>query len=80
VAAVSPGIDAAPTSIAERLRLRRAVAIVESSAVVVPTLVGYVKPLVLLSMSVSLCWIGIARKQKRGQKAEVAESGRKPQN
>ena len=45
---MSPAIDAAARVIAERLRIRRAVAILESRAVVVPTLVGWVKPVVLL--------------------------------
>ena len=46
--AVSPSIDAAARAIAERLQIRRAVAILESGAVVVPTLVGWLKPVVLL--------------------------------
>ena len=46
--AVSPSIDAAARAIAERLQIRRAVAILESRAVVVPTLVGWLKPVVLL--------------------------------
>ena len=48
VAAVTPAVDAAARRIAERLQLRRAVAIVESGAVIVPTLVGWMKPVVLL--------------------------------
>jgi beta-lactamase regulating signal transducer with metallopeptidase domain len=46
--AVSPAVEAAGKRIAERLELRRAVAIFESGAVAVPTLVGWVKPVVLL--------------------------------
>jgi beta-lactamase regulating signal transducer with metallopeptidase domain len=46
--AVSPSIDAAARAIARRLEIRRAVAILESGAVVVPTLVGWLKPVVLL--------------------------------
>ncbi len=46
--AVSPAIDAAARVIAERLHIRRAVAILESRAVVVPTLIGWLKPVVLL--------------------------------
>ena len=48
VASVSPAIEAAARRIAGRLQLRRAVAIVESGAVAVPTLVGWIKPVVLL--------------------------------
>jgi len=48
VAAVSPAVAAAARTIANRLQLRRAVTVVESGAVIVPTLVGYVKPVVLL--------------------------------
>jgi hypothetical protein len=48
VHAVSPSVSAAACVIAARLRLRRAVSIVESGAVVVPTLIGWVKPVVLL--------------------------------
>ena len=48
ISAVSPAIVAAAGVIGERLGLRRAVAIVESGAVAVPTLVGWVKPVVLL--------------------------------
>ena len=46
--AVSPSIEAAARAIAGRLRIRRAVAILESRAVVVPTLVGWLKPVILL--------------------------------
>ncbi len=46
--AVSPSIDAAARAIAGRLQIRRAVAVLESRAVVVPTLVGWLKPVVLL--------------------------------
>jgi beta-lactamase regulating signal transducer with metallopeptidase domain len=48
VDSVSPSIEAAAARIADRLQLRRAVGIFESSAVVAPTLVGWVKPVVLL--------------------------------
>jgi beta-lactamase regulating signal transducer with metallopeptidase domain len=48
ISAVSPAIIAAAEAIGERLRLRRAVAIVESGGVAVPTLVGWIKPVVLL--------------------------------
>lgn len=48
VSAVAPSITSAADRIARRLQLRRAVAIVESGAVVVPTLVGWMKPVVLL--------------------------------
>jgi beta-lactamase regulating signal transducer with metallopeptidase domain len=48
VSAVSPSIVAAADAIAGRLGVRRAVAIVESGAVAVPTLVGWMKPVVLL--------------------------------
>ena len=48
VASVSPAIEAAARRIEDRLQLSRAVAIVESTAVAVPTLVGWVKPIVLL--------------------------------
>ena len=48
VAAVSPTVTAAAARVAHHLQLRRAVAIVESGAVVVPTLVGWMKPVVLL--------------------------------
>ena len=48
ISSVSPAIVAAAGTIAARLQLRRAVAIVESGAVVVPTLVGWMKPVVLL--------------------------------
>ena len=46
--AVSPAIDALARTVAARLRIRRAVAIVESQAVSVPTLIGWMKPVVLL--------------------------------
>jgi beta-lactamase regulating signal transducer with metallopeptidase domain len=48
VSAVGPSIERAAHTIAERLQLRRAVRIVESGAVIVPTLVGWMKPIVLL--------------------------------
>jgi beta-lactamase regulating signal transducer with metallopeptidase domain len=48
VRSVSPSIEAAAGQIAGRLRLTRAVAILQSGAVVVPTLVGWVRPVVLL--------------------------------
>ena len=48
ITAVSPAVHAAAGDIAGRLQLARAVAIVQSGAVVVPTLVGWVKPIVLL--------------------------------
>lgn len=48
VLAVPAAIDAAARRIAERLALRRAVQIVQSAAVSVPTLVGWVKPVVLV--------------------------------
>lgn len=48
VAAVSPVVAAAARHIAERLRLDRAVAIAESRAVMVPTLIGWIRPIVLL--------------------------------
>ncbi len=51
VSSVSPAIVAAAEVISERLRLRRAVAIVESGAVAVPTLVGWMKPVVLLPVA-----------------------------
>ena len=46
--AVSPAIDAAARAIAARLHVRRTVAILESQLVAVPTLVGWLKPVVLL--------------------------------
>jgi len=46
--AVPPAIDAAARAIATRLRIRRAVSILESRLVAVPTLIGWVKPIVLL--------------------------------
>ena len=48
VDAVSPSIEAAAARISERLQLRRAVGIFESGAVSAPTLVGWIKPVVLL--------------------------------
>lgn len=48
VLAVPAAIDAAARRIAERLNLRRAVQIVQSGAVSVPTLVGWVRPVVLV--------------------------------
>ena len=48
VARVSPVIEAAAREIAMRLDLQRAVAILESAAVTVPTLIGWVRPVVLL--------------------------------
>src|SRR5687768_12525221 len=44
--AVSPAIDAAARTVAAKLQIRRAVAILESPAVSVPTLVGWLKPVV----------------------------------
>ena len=46
--AVSPAIEAAARAIATRLHLRRTVAILESQLVAVPTLIGWLKPVVLL--------------------------------
>src|SRR5687768_5376895 len=46
--AVSPAIDAAARAMAGRLDIGRPVAILESRAVVVPTLVGWLKPVILL--------------------------------
>jgi beta-lactamase regulating signal transducer with metallopeptidase domain len=46
--AVSPAIQAAACAIAARLQVRRAVAILESQLVAVPTLIGWLKPVVLL--------------------------------
>ena len=46
--AVSPAIEAAARAIATRLHVRRAVAILESQLVAVPTLIGWLKPVVLL--------------------------------
>jgi hypothetical protein len=51
VAAVSPAIESAAREIARRLDLRHGVAILESAAVSVPTLVGYLRPIVLLPAS-----------------------------
>jgi hypothetical protein len=48
VHAVSPHIEAAARDVARRLALHRTVAILESAAVTVPTLVGWVRPVVLL--------------------------------
>ncbi len=48
VARVSPVIEAAAREIAMRLDLQRGVAILESAAVTVPTLIGWVRPVVLL--------------------------------
>jgi beta-lactamase regulating signal transducer with metallopeptidase domain len=47
----SPALEASARDIAERLRLQRAVEIVESAAVAVPTLIGWVKPVVLFPAS-----------------------------
>jgi beta-lactamase regulating signal transducer with metallopeptidase domain len=46
--AVSPAIEAAARAVAIRLDVRRAVAILESELVAVPTLIGWLKPVVLL--------------------------------
>ena len=46
--AVSPAIEAAARAIATRLHVRRTVAILESQLVAVPTLIGWLKPVVLL--------------------------------
>jgi beta-lactamase regulating signal transducer with metallopeptidase domain len=48
VAEVAPSISIAAQRIARRLHVTRAVSIVESGAVVVPTLIGWLKPVVLL--------------------------------
>ncbi len=48
VVAVSPSVEAAARAIGRRLALQRGVAILESAAVSVPTLVGWVRPVVLL--------------------------------
>ena len=48
VTEVSPALNAMARDVAGRLRLQQAVEILESSAVNVPTLVGWVKPVVLL--------------------------------
>ena len=48
VAAVSPLVEAAAREIAHRLELQRGVAVLESAAVSVPTLIGWVRPVVLL--------------------------------
>jgi beta-lactamase regulating signal transducer with metallopeptidase domain len=46
--AVSPAIESSARAIAARLHVRRAVAILESQLVAVPTLIGWLKPVVLL--------------------------------
>ena len=46
--AVSPSVDAAARAIAARLLVRRTVAILESQLVAVPTLIGWLRPVVLL--------------------------------
>lgn len=46
--AVSPAIELAARSIARRLDVRRTVSILESGVVAVPTLIGWLKPVVLL--------------------------------
>jgi beta-lactamase regulating signal transducer with metallopeptidase domain len=51
VAQVSNDVEASAREMARRLGLRRSFAVVQSSAVLVPTLVGWVKPVVLLPMS-----------------------------
>jgi len=48
VTRVTPAIERAAAEIADRLGLRRIVTIAQSSAVAVPTLVGWVKPVVLV--------------------------------
>lgn len=48
VTAVEPSVTAAARIVSDRLRLRRAVSILESRAVVVPTLIGWLEPVVLL--------------------------------
>src|SRR4029079_3539263 len=48
---VSPALESAAREIARRLELRQGVAILESAAVSVPTLVGYLRPIVLLPAS-----------------------------
>jgi beta-lactamase regulating signal transducer with metallopeptidase domain len=48
VSRVSPAIDAAAREVARRLELQRAVAVLESAAVTVPTLVGWLRPVVLM--------------------------------
>jgi beta-lactamase regulating signal transducer with metallopeptidase domain len=51
VTAVSDQVDAAAREMARRLRLRREFAVLQSAAVLVPTLVGWVRPVVLLPAS-----------------------------
>jgi beta-lactamase regulating signal transducer with metallopeptidase domain len=51
VAAVSEQVETAAREMAHRLRLRREFAVLQSAAVAVPTLVGWVKPVVLLPAS-----------------------------
>ncbi|MBA3269438.1 MAG: M56 family metallopeptidase, partial [Acidobacteria bacterium] len=51
VAAVSPSVEAAARRIAGRLEVQRRVRVLESAAVSVPTLVGWIKPVVLLPVS-----------------------------
>ncbi len=51
IAHVSDEVEVAAREMARRLGLRRSFAVVQSSAVVVPTLVGWVKPVVLLPIS-----------------------------
>jgi beta-lactamase regulating signal transducer with metallopeptidase domain len=48
VSAVTEDVEAAAREMARRLRLRRAFAVLESAAVTVPTLVGWVRPVILL--------------------------------
>jgi beta-lactamase regulating signal transducer with metallopeptidase domain len=48
VARVPPALERRAKVLAQRLRLSRAVAILESQAVVVPTLIGWLRPVVLL--------------------------------
>jgi hypothetical protein len=52
VHAVAEQVDATAREMARRLRLRREFAVLESAAVTVPTLVGWVKPVVLLPAAV----------------------------
>jgi beta-lactamase regulating signal transducer with metallopeptidase domain len=51
VAAVPPAIDRAARELASRIGVRRGVAVLESAAVTVPTLVGWLRPVVLLPAS-----------------------------
>ena len=51
IAGVSPSIESAARRIAARLHVTRRVAIFESGAVLVPTLIGWMKPIVLLPAS-----------------------------